>query len=262
MNNVLLIDIETSPKLAYVWDMWKQNINQDMLLDRGYLMTSSWTMLGSNKIYSQRCKLNKDLTIDDYDLTVELLELLDRSDYVIAHNGKKFDIPFIKARALVHGLTPPSPFKVIDTLEIARKEFLFTRNTLENLAQELKLPDKKLSHSKYSGAKLWVECLKGNEDAWQEMLTYNQMDVKVLEEVYLKLRPWDSKSFNIASEVSENISDFMCPKCGSTHIQLRGYYFTNSGKYHKYVCKECGGWSRARYTQNSLETRKTILKGL
>ena len=249
----LLLDVECAPKLAYVWGMWKQNVSQDMLLEHSYLMSASVKILGSATTHY--CEVR---TEDDYRLTNWLIEWLDNADYVVAHNGRKFDIPLIKARALINGIEPPSPFKVIDTLEIARKEFLFTRNSLENLAIQLNCNLHKLKDRKFSGFSLWKECMEGNEEAWAEMKKYNIMDVDVLEEVYLKLRAWDSRHPNINVEDDETTT--RCPKCSSDKLERRGFYTTNVGKYQRYQCRSCGGWSSSRYIENSIEKRKSLLK--
>ena len=253
MSKILLLDAETAPTMAYVWGLWKQNIGLDQILDRGYLMSCTCKWLGEKEVYYIENK-----THNDYRITKTILDYLNEADNVVAHNGKKFDIPFIKARAVVHSIPPPSPFKIIDTLEIAKKEFLFSSNKLEALAKELGCTPKG-KHNDFSGFKMWSECLQGNYKAWEAMKEYNIQDVLTLEEVYLKMRPYASQHPNVT--VEDDLEPmFRCPKCGSDNVHLRGYTHTNVGKYHKYVCLDCGSWSRERYTSNSLETRKTLLK--
>ena len=248
----ILLDIETAPNLAYTWGVWKQTISHEMVLDRGYIMCATVKVLGDS-----RCFYYETRTEDDSEVVKALMEWLSLADIVIAHNAKKFDIPLIRARAIVHGMNPPSPYKVIDTLEIAKREFKFVRNTLKNLAEELHCTPKD-SHDKFPGFSLWSECIKGNDEAWEEMKLYNIEDVLTLEEVYLKLRPWDTQHPNTVSELDPE--QVRCPKCGSVHLERRGYYYTNAGKYQKYQCKDCGGWSSTRYTENSIKIRKSLLK--
>lgn len=253
MSKVLILDIETAPSMCYSWRMWKANISQDMIVEGGYMLSCSMKWLGNDEVFYY-----ENRTTDDRELVDIVIDYLDKADYVIAHNGESFDIPYIKYRAVVHGIKPPSPFKIIDTLRIARKEFLFSRNTLANLAKELGVSEKE-EHAEFAGFKLWAECLKDNPKAWKVMRHYNIQDVITLEQVYLQLRPWAKEHPNVTVE-QEDTSGFRCPKCGSIHIQLRGYSFTNSSKYHKYVCKDCGGWSRTRYTTNSIEQRRLLLR--
>ena len=249
----ILLDIETAPSLAYVWSFWKQNVGDDMVLDYGgYIMSCSIKVLGETEVVYLE---NRET--DDRKIVTDICKYLDDADFVIAHNGKKFDIPFIQARAAINGITPPSPFKVIDTLTIAKKEMRFKRNTLEFLAKALDVPLRKMTQRKYPGFKLWWECLHNNDGAWQEMKEYNIMDVEVLELVYLRLRPWDSTHPN--SNTGDKVTKKCCPKCGSECIIKRGFYTTNKGKYQRYSCTSCGGWSSETYTTNTINERKNLL---
>lgn len=254
MNKILLLDLESAPTTCYSWRMWKANIGQDMIIEGGYMISCAMKWLGEDEIFYYENRKH-----DDTYLTLKVLEMLEQADYVVAHNAEKFDVPYIKYRAVVNQLPPPSPFKVIDTLRIARKEFLFSRNTLANLAIELGV-EAKFEHSEFSGFKLWKECLNGNDEAWKVMKHYNIQDVSTLEQVYLKLRPWSKEHPNVTVEAES--TEFHCPKCGSGNIHLRGYTYSNSSKYHKYVCRDCGGWSRTRYTDNSLLQRKALLRSV
>lgn len=249
----IILDIETAPSLAYVWGFWKQNVGDDMVLDYGgYIMSCSIKELGKDDVV-----YIENRTQNDKKITKKILRHLDDADFVIAHNGKKFDIPFIKARAAIHGLNPPSPFKTIDTLLIARKEMNLKRNNLDFLAKALDVPLRKLTTRKYPGFKLWWECLHGNDDAWKEMKDYNILDVEVLEQVYVRLRPWASNHPNTTTGDDNTV--MCCPKCGSDKLKRRGYYFTNKGKYQRYKCSSCGGWSSETYIMNTIEKRKSLL---
>lgn len=248
----ILLDVESAPNMAYVWGVWKQNVQHEMMINRGYIMCATVKVLGESQCYYYETR-----TEDDSEVVKALMEWLSLADIVIAHNARKFDVPLIRARAIVHGMTPPSPYKVIDTLDIAKKEFRFVRNTLQNLAEELNCTPKD-THDKFPGFSLWSECIKGNDEAWEEMKLYNIEDVITLEEVYLKLRPWDTQHPNITSE--DDSEQSKCPKCGCVHLERRGYYHTNAGKYQKYQCKKCGGWSSSRYTENSNKVRRALLK--
>ena len=90
------------------------------------------------------------------------------------------------------GMLPPRPFKVIDTLLMAKQQFRFTSNRLEWMTGDsANLTEiSKSKHAKFPGFALWAECLKGNVEAWDEMREYNVPDVTSMEELYLRLRPW------------------------------------------------------------------------
>lgn len=250
MVNIYVIDLETAPKVAYVWRFFKEMIGAKQVLDHGHIMSFCAKKLGSKEhIYVEN---RKD---DDKFITQELIKVLDDADIVVAQNGDKFDLPTINGRALVHDLLPPSPYKTVDTLKVAQKEFKFERNSLEYLAKILGCEEKG-GHKEFPGFELWLECLKGNDKAWAEMKAYNIQDVDTLEEVYLKMRPWCRFHPNVA--VFEEQEKTLCPKCGSEHIQFRGYSYTGVSKFKRFVCKDCGGWGRLRFNEYDKDKRKVL----
>jgi len=238
---ILVLDIETAPKIAMVWRFFKENISPKQVKDHGHIMSFAAKWLNEPEIFYYENREDDEVAI-----LKNLLTLLDKADMVIAHNGEEFDLKQIRARAVVNGLTPPSPVKIIDTLKIARREFGFPSNSLEYLTMIFDCQHRKKDHAKFPGFLLWSECLKGNNDAWREMRDYNIQDILGLEELYLKLRPWDTKHPNVT--IGEELEIPMCPKCGGTDIHWRGYAHTNVGKYKRFRCNGCGGWSRTRYS--------------
>ena len=249
----LIIDIETSPIMGKVWSLWKQNVSLDQIEEDWYIMSYSAKWLGEDDIMYNDCRENIG---DDTELLVDLYALLDQADIVVAHNGDKFDVPKINARLILNGFTPPSPYKTIDTVKVAKKHFGFTSNKLAYLTSEL-CEDQKLDHAKFAGWKLWNECMEGNEEAWDEMMEYNMMDVISLEELYIKFLPWTSTHPNVTADHLSH--EMHCPKCASTDLYKRGFYYTNKGKYQRYRCNDCGGWSSETYTMNTKEKRKSLL---
>jgi DNA polymerase elongation subunit (family B) len=242
MANILIFDIETAPHLAYVWSAWKNNIYKDQWQSKGYIMSFAAKWLGSDEIIYEENRHN-----DDKQLVSRLFSLFDEADVVVAHNGDKFDIPYVTGRGIVHGFKPYSPFHSIDTLKVARKNMRVTNNTLENLCVELGLPLKG-GHKNFDGFKLWKECLRQNDDAWDEMKEYNVQDIVSLEALYLRLRPYMRNHPNV-SESCE------CPKCNSFDVQRRGYIKSKVGlTYQRYYCKSCGGWHRSKTSIKELAT--------
>lgn len=251
MAKILIIDIETAPKLAYVWRFFKTNVGAKMVKEHGHTLSFAAKWLGSDEVLYR-----ENRTSDDKEIVQEMVNLLDAADIVIAHNAKRFDLPSINGRALVHGIAPPSPYKVVDTLIAARNYFKFESNSLEYLAIALGCEEKE-SHKNFPGFELWLECLRQNEDAWAEMKTYNIQDVTTLEEIYLKMRPWITNHPNVA--ILQESDELICGKCGSHHIHFRGYTTTNAGKYRKFQCQDCGGWGRSRYTEYPKDKRKSLI---
>ena len=246
---ILLLDIETAPIVAHVWQMslWKTNIHADQVLSDTTILSFAAKWLNKKDIIYKDQSKEKDVK-NDKNLLLKLKELLDDAEIVVVQNGAAFDVPTIKARMLAQGINPPSPFRVVDTFLIAKKMFNFSYNSLDFLGKILKCKNHKDDHKKFPGMKLWQECLLGNQSAWREMKKYNIIDVVVLEEIYLKMRPWIDGHPNMGIYVDSDKP--VCPKCRSANIIKENYAYTMTGIYQRYICKDCGGWSRGRQKIN------------
>ena len=240
-DRILILDIETAPMLSYHWGLWKQNIGKSMRIegDRTYMMCWSAKWLGEEGVFYAETRNE-----DDSFITQQLLDLLDEADVVVTHNGDKFDLKKINTFAIINDLPPPSPYRSIDTLKYARKKFSFERNNLDYLADILGCSPKG-DHGKFHGFDLWNECIKGNDEAWEEMKKYNIQDIITLEEVYLKLRSW-VKGVHLSVG-----KDLKCPTCSSDDIVRDGLAYTNASVFKRYRCNRCNSWHRARYSEKS-----------
>jgi hypothetical protein len=138
---------------------------------------------------------------------------------------------------IFHGLTPPSQYKVIDTLKIARKYFKFDGNRLNDLCKFLGIGKK----VETGGFELWKLCMAGDERAWSKMIKYNKMDVILLEKLYLRLLPWISDYPNFNTTPTDPME---CPSCGSDKMQRRGFQKLINGRQKpRAQCQNCGKWS-------------------
>lgn len=249
---ILIVDIETAPSIAYIWQVWKANIGFKQVKERGYLMSYAAKWLGSDDVM-----YNENRHGDDKGLVQDLISLFDQADVVIAHNADKFDVPTVNARAVYHKIPPPSPYKTIDTLKVAKSQFRMERNTLQFLSYYLGVEEKE-EHERFPGFELWLQCLKQNDEAWAEMRVYNIQDVLTLEQVYLRLRPWmrNPPNHGVHSDVP------VCPACGGTHLHKRGTYSTNVSTFQRYNCLDCGKWSRGRQNLRDKQAMKATVIGI
>lgn len=239
MNKVLIFDIETAPIQAYVWDLKDQNIALNQIKQDWAVIawSAKWLNDPPSKIlyYDQR---NSKDPYDDKKILIPLWKLLDEADIVITQNGQRFDSPKLNARFIYHGMQPPSSYRHLDTYQLIRKTALFTSNRLEYLTDKLCVKYKKITHGKYPGMKLWVECLKGNIDAWNEMKRYNIHDVLSTEEFYLKIRAWVPETAPHVYDIGKE--DRKCHVCGKIAMQSKGVKATLKYKYRRLQCKNCG----------------------
>jgi DNA polymerase elongation subunit (family B) len=229
---ILLLDIETSPNVAHVWGLWQQNVGINQIMASGYTLCWAAKWLDSEEILFDSIYHSRPKT-----MVKGIHSLLDEADAVVHYNGTKFDIPTLNKEFLLHNLPPPAPYKQIDLLRTARRQFRFPSNKLDYIAQTLGLGEK--THHK--GHELWVECMAKLPEAWDTMQEYNINDVILLEKVYYKLLPW------IKGHANHSLHDVVgtvCPNCGGVHYQRRGIAYTIGGSYQRYQCKDCGTWFR------------------
>lgn len=232
---ILLFDLETAPMLGYIWQLFDQNVALNQLHTDWHILSYAAKWLGDKKILYKDQRDVKNIG-DDSVILKEMWDLLNEADIVVTQNGKKFDVKKINARFVMNKFPPPSSFKQIDTLVLAKKHFGFTSNKLEYMSSKLCTKYKKLSHKKFPGFELWSECLKNNPKAWKEMELYNKHDVLALEELYLKLVPWESSiNFTIYTDNQEHVCT-----CGSKMLMKNGHTYKSTGKFQRYKCAKCG----------------------
>jgi DNA polymerase elongation subunit (family B) len=230
---VLTIDIETSPNLAHVWGLWQQNVGLSQLLDSGEVLCFAAKWHGSKQVmFYSTFHDGKEAMLD------AAYSLLSDADVVVHYNGARFDIPHLNREFIEAGMEPPAPFAQVDLLKVVKRQFRFPSNKLDYVVQKLGLGAKE-SHT---GHQLWVDCLAGSAKAWALMRKYNKHDVVITEKLYDKLGAWipNHPSVNLYNETAD-----ACPGCGSTHLQMRGYAYTKMSVFQRFVCVDCGKWSRS-----------------
>lgn len=230
---IIFLDIETAPSLGWVWGKWETNVI-DFKRD-WYMLSFAYKVMGEKNV--QTFGLNdypafkKDRENDKH-LVTDLWKVMNAADIIIAHNGDGFDIPKTNTRFISYGLEPPTPYKTVDTLKIARTKFKFDSNKLDDLGRYLNI-GRKLPHT---GFHLWKGCMQGDVKSWDVMKEYNGHDVVLLEQIYYRMRPWATTHPNV------NQGEEACPKCGSVVFQRRGFSYTLLRRKQRFQCLTCRGW--------------------
>jgi hypothetical protein len=237
-NKILLFDIEVSPNVSYSW-FGQHEVNIIEHIEEGYILSFAYKFLGdkSVKAYSlMDFRGNEESKRSQ--LVKKLWELFNESSVLIAHNGDQFDVKWANRAFIKYGLTPPSPYKQVDTLKIARSKFKFNDNRLNSLGGYLGIGSK----LETGGFPLWKACMMGDKKAFKKMVKYNKQDVVLLEKVYLKLRSWATSIPNVVRE-----DGHICPCCGSKDVVAQGYKIL-AGKFKRqqFQCKSCGRWSSSK----------------
>jgi hypothetical protein len=243
---ILIFDIETAPSKAYIWSKWKQNIHDGQLINDWFMLTWSAKWLFKDEVLNAKLTTKEAIAQNDYRITKSIWELLDKADILIGHNIKKFDIKKLNTRFLLHGLGSPSSFLTIDTLVHARKSFSLHSNKLDYIAQSLGV-GKKVDHS---GFDMWAKCMEGDKDALHKMSEYNNGDILINEQVYLKIRPFIHPHPNLT--LFMDTVDLVCPSCESNELNYISTYHTYANSYDEFRCACCGNRSRTNKRQTKV----------
>jgi DNA polymerase elongation subunit (family B)/predicted RNA-binding Zn-ribbon protein involved in translation (DUF1610 family) len=253
---ILLLDLETSPILAYVWGRWKQNVYQAQVVQESFILTYSCKWLGEDEIIYGYLSPSEVKLENDFRIVHELRDIIDSADMVVAHNGIQFDFPIINTRCVYHRIAPPSNYRPIDTLRIARNKFRFSSNKLNDLCEYLGIGVKEDN----GGFNTWVGYLNGEMESIQKMVTYNIKDVDLLEKLYLRLRPFDNSHPNVQIYQKDDVIIMSCPCCGSKDIQKTDkLFYTNLSAFDAYFCEDCG--KRFRGRKNVIKNRENLIVG-
>ena len=246
---ILLIDIETSPNIAHVWGMFKQNIGLNQLMETGEVICYAAKWLHDDEVFFSSIHHHSK-----EEMLLGAHALLEEADAVVHYNGERFDIPYLNTEFALAGLMPPASFKQIDLLKTVKSNFRFASNKLAHVSEEFGL-EGKVSHE---GHTLWVKCMAGVESAWEDMREYNIQDVVLLEELYFILLPWLRVSVNAGLYGNEEA--MQCPNCGSEKLHKRGFSYTAVSKFQRYQCQGCGAWSRGSKNLTTKEERQNIVR--
>lgn len=233
----LLLDIETAPNVAYVWGLFKQNVALNQLEATSHTLCWSAKWLDASNIDFASVQKGKG---GERAMLQGIHKRLDAADAVVHFNGQKFDIPTLNKEFVKFGMRPPSPYKQIDLYRVCKQAFRFESNKLAFILGALGIGEK-VAHE---GFTLWVKCMKGDPEAWKRMEEYNRGDVVGLEALYKRLTPWIKNHPNLSAHWDVEC----CPKCGSTDFQARGQIQAVLNRYHRFQCKNCGGWFRGNKT--------------
>lgn len=224
---ILLLDIETKPALAFVWRTWKETISPDQVVSPGGILCVGAKWLGSKQ------KMFVSEWFDGHQTMIEAVHSwLSEADAVVTYNGDNFDLAKLNGEFLLCGLVPPPPPTSIDVIKTVRK-LGFLMNRLAFVGPYLNLGDK----LKHEGFSLWVKVIAGDVKAQNRMEKYCLQDVKLLERLYNRIRPFIKNHPHTGTDKHE------CGACGSSKVQRRGHRRTKYFLIQRIQCQDCGAWS-------------------
>ena len=202
----LFFDIETSPNIGIFWRSgFNLTITPYDIIQERAVICICWKWEGKDEVHS----LTWDKNHSDKKMLKDFVKQLEKADEAIAHNGDRFDIKWLRTRALFHGIDMSHTYNTIDTLKWAKSSFNFNSNKLDYIAQFLGV-GKKLETG---GLDLWKKvCLEKCGKSLEQMVNYCKQDVVILEKVFQKLNQYSKPKTNYA--VLRGGEKFDCPECG------------------------------------------------
>jgi DNA polymerase elongation subunit (family B) len=123
---------------------------------------------------------------DDRLLVADILGVLEDCSILYAHNGNKFDIPYLNAAALKFDM-PPLVRKLVDPVQIARNKLRLGSNSLAAIGKFLDIHEDKLNIS----FEVWKRALLDNDpESWSMLRKRNHSDVVLLNEISRRIAPF------------------------------------------------------------------------
>lgn len=116
---------------------------------------------------------------DDREIVEEACRILAGCHIGYAHNGDRFDVPWLRTACLKYGLQMPR-LKLVDPCQIAWKKYRLGRNSLEAIADFLQLRQSKL----HLAPETWRNALMDDdEEQWDLLVKRCVSDVDLLNAV-------------------------------------------------------------------------------
>ena len=230
---ILALDLENSPNIAHVWGLWQQNVSLNQLMASAEVIC-----FGARWLHEDKVEFRSTFHDGKQAMLQRAWDLLNEADAVMGWNSKGFDMKHLNREFIEAGMNPPSPVIDLDLMLTVKANFRFPSNKLDYVAQQLGLGAK----VQHEGHTLWVKCMAGDPEAWEKMKEYQIQDVDLLIPLYQRLLPWikGHPNYGLYSGESE-----CCPNCGSTNLKQHDTTKTGAGTFPKYLCGNCGKWSRS-----------------
>jgi uncharacterized protein YprB with RNaseH-like and TPR domain len=201
MNKVVRKPVLAKAKSVVPW--WKE---ADIKI--GYLdietsnLEADWGVMLSWAIKERNGKTASDFITkdelfsgaDDKRIVTSILEEMRKYDILVTYYGTGFDLPYIRSRALLYKLNPPTYGENyhFDLYYTVRSKLRLKSNSLFSVCNFFNIKGK----GKVDG-KLWSKARYGNYEALQEVLKHNIEDVIALEKVHKimeRFQKWMKKS--------------------------------------------------------------------
>ncbi len=232
----LFLDIETCPNVGMFWRTGpKVSIDHKNVLFPARIICAGYKWQHEKKVNTLIWTPSKQqFQESDKQLVTDLMPVISEADELVAHYGDRFDFPWIRGRALKHGLIVPT-LKTIDTKAWSSRLFYLPSNKLDFLGSYLGIGNK--IRTEYD---LWVDVtFRQSSRALAKMVKYLIQDVHLLEGVFHKLSYFGPAKTHVG--VFEGKEKWSCAHCGSKHVGHKHRMVSAQGTIkHEMKCKTEG----------------------
>ena len=243
----LFFDVETSFNIIGDFACgYNKHVGYNQILEERKIICICYKWEGQSRVYS----LNWDKNKCDKKMITSFLRILKQADEIVAHNGDRFDIKWIRGRCFIHDLDMMPHYNTVDTLKEARKQFNLNSNRLDYL-------------SKITGSTgklktdwdMWVKItLYNHKPSLTKMVTYCKKDVVELERVWGRMKNHIKPKTGGRTSLGY-LSD--CPECGSSKTFVNRHRVTASGAMNvQFKCKDCGKYHQMPQSKFIKEKRR------
>lgn len=172
---------EDKVKIGYI-DLETHNLKANF----GILLSYAIKERGTNKIYSGTIsKEDMNKKVLDKRLVKKCIDDMKKFDVVMGYYSTKFDIPFIRTRAMYWDIDFPSygELQHKDIWYMVRAKMCLHSNRLEVACRHLGIKGKTHLDGEY-----WVLAVTGDKDALKYVLDHNKKDVIILEKLHNRIK--------------------------------------------------------------------------
>lgn len=229
----LFFDIETGYYIlkirAYQLKNYIKYFNHDDIQQEKEVLAISYKWQGEDEVHTLDWRMGEKKMLKTF------IKIMGEADEIVAHNGDRFDIAFLRARCLFHRVKMFPKYRTLDTLIKSRRNFLLASHTLDYLGKYYGIGGKmyKLSFEDWK-AIVEDKCEKTTE----KMRRYCERDVTMLEDIFTVMSPYIDHNNNFA--VLTGGEKWECPECAGSNVKMHNTYSTPMGTIRREMkCRDC-----------------------
>lgn len=177
---------------CYLRDMPKQRVGvfdietSHLKASLGVMLCYKIQILGTNEIVGRTITKHEVLSPDcDKKIVRECIKDISGCDRLITYFGSRFDLKFIRTRALIHGLDFPAYGEIVgtDLYYMVRNRFQLHSNRLQTACEVLLGKSEKTTFN----TMMWMKALQGSKEALNYIDEHCEKDVADTARLYLKV---------------------------------------------------------------------------